>query len=222
MPTMPYWMNKTPEMVAMDRWFSTGPDLVNRYTNAINSVIASQGARTLPTASDVLDNPTFTGNKQDAFRHFGADWLNEKNPTSGGRFWPHVPTFTIISWFQIGVLHAARKGLGWAELVNRGEDPKPVFEPEMCTGGMEEPQLQDVLPLVTTWVCTSPAGTGTVEVDAIRGPTVVELIIATPQPKTMQARIAAEVQTLIDEQWIILHCGPERSAAVNNTHYPTQ
>jgi hypothetical protein len=190
-------MNKTPEMVAMDRWFSTGPDLVNRYTNAINSVIASQGARTLPTASDVLDNPTFTGNKQDAFRHFGADWLNEKNPTSGGRFWPHVPTFTIISWFQIGVLHAARKGLGWA-------------------------QLQDVLPLVTTWVCTSPAGTGTVEVDAIRGPTVVELIIATPQPKTMQARIAAEVQTLIDEQWIILHCGPERSAAVNNTHYPTQ
>ena len=110
MPTMPYWMNKTREMVAMDRWFS-GPDLVTRYTDAINRVTASQLANRLPSSSDVLDNE-LPGKQSGAFAHFGSDWLNPKNPSSGGSFWPHVPTFTIISWFQIGVLHAARKGLG--------------------------------------------------------------------------------------------------------------
>jgi hypothetical protein len=217
MPTMPYWMNKTPEMVAMDRWFST--DLVTRYTNAINSVLASQAVRTLPTTSDVLHNEFLAG-EQTAFQHFGDDWLNKKNPTSGGRFWPHVPTFTIISWFQIGVLHAARKGLGWSEVSSLGEDPNNIFEPEMHTGGMQEADLQGPLPLVTTWVCTSPAGTGTVEVDAIRGPTAVELIIATPEPKTMRSRIADEVQALIDDQWNILH-GGAANEVVNNDQYPT-
>ena len=58
MPTMPYWMNKTPEMVAMDRWFRDPgvPDLVTKYTNAIARVLASQQSRSLPATSDVLDD----------------------------------------------------------------------------------------------------------------------------------------------------------------------
>jgi hypothetical protein len=217
MPTMPYWMNKTREMVAMDRWFS-GPDLVTRYTDAIDRVTASQLASRLPSSSDVLDNE-LPGKQSGAFAHFGTDWLNPKNPSSGGSFWPHVPTFTIISWFQIGVLNAARKGLGWTELIARGDDPTAIFRPEMEWSGMEQTELDGVLPLVTTWVCSSPAGTGTVEIDAIRGPTAVELIIATPQPKTMQSRIWEEVQKVIDDQWIILHGGPERNDEVNNDDY---
>jgi len=217
MPTMPYWMNKTPEMVAMDRWFS-GPDLVVKYSNAINSVLASQLSNALPATSDVLDNE-LPGQQAGAFAHFGRDWLNPGNPSSGGRYWPHVPTFTIISWFQIGVLHAARKGLGWTELTNRGDDPLQVFEPEMNWSAMVESDLDGVLPLVTTWVCSSPAGTGTVEVDAVRGPTAVEMIIATPQPKTMRSRINDEVQAVIDAQWIILHGGASANDQVNNDDY---
>jgi hypothetical protein len=217
MPTMPYWMNKTREMVAMDRWFS-GPDLVEKYTNAINSVLASQLSNVLPATSDVLDNE-LAGKQASAFAHFGSDWLNPSNPSSGGTYWPHVPTFTIISWFQIGVLHAARKGLGWTELTNRGDDPTQVFAPEMNWSGMEESDLDRVLPLVTTWVCSSPAGTGTIEVDAVRGPTVVEMIIATPQPKTMRSRINDEVQAVIDEQWLVLHGGPGANDQVNNDDY---
>jgi hypothetical protein len=217
MPTMPYWMNKTREMVAMDRWFS-GPDLATKYSNAISSVLASQLSNTLPVTSDVLDNE-LSGAQAGAFAHFGTDWLNRSNPSSGGTFWPHVPTFTIISWFQIGVLHAARKGLGWTELTNRGDDPSHVFEPEMKWSGMAQSDLEGVLPLVTTWVCSSPAGTGTVEVDAVRGPTAVEMIIATPQPKTMRSRINDEVQKVIDEQWIILHGGAGSNDQVNTDEY---
>ncbi len=78
MPTMPYWMNKTREMVAMDRWFS-GPDLVAKYTNAINSVLASQLSNVLPATSDVLDNE-LAGKQASAFAHFGSDWLNPRQP----------------------------------------------------------------------------------------------------------------------------------------------
>jgi len=220
MPTMPYWMNKTPEMIAMDRWFRDPgvPDLVTKYTTTINKVLTSQRSRVLPATSDVLDHE-MPGKQLGALGHFGTDWLNPTNPSSGGSFWPHVPTFTIISWFQIGVLHAARKGLGRTELLNLGEDPDQVFEPEKKWGQMTDADLDGVLPLVTTWVCSSPPGTGTVEVDAVRGPTAVEMIIATPQPKTMRSRIAHEVQKVIDEQWIILHGGLDLNEQVNTDDY---
>jgi hypothetical protein len=206
MSTMPYWLAKTPEMIAMDKWFSAGPELANRYNAAITSINTSKQAHRLPTRSDALDSK-LPGGAAGAFSHFGKDWLNPNNPSSGGSYWPHVPTFMIIEWVQNGVLNAAHKGLGWTELANRGERPDDIFESEMHDGLMVESELDGHLPLVTTWVCTSPPGTGTIEVDAVRGPTVVELIIATPQPKLMFSRIWSEVQTLIDQQWIILHGG---------------
>jgi hypothetical protein len=89
----------------------------------------------------------------------------------------------------------------------------------MKWSGMAQSDLEGVLPLVTTWVCSSPAGTGTVEVDAVRGPTAVEMIIATPQPKTMRSRINDEVQKVIDEQWIILHGGAGSNDQVNTDEY---
>ena len=52
---------------------------------------------------------------------------------------------------------------------------------------------------------TAPAGTGSIEVDAVRGPTVVELVIATPQPQLLQSRISKAVRVIIDQQWITLH-----------------
>jgi hypothetical protein len=211
MSTMPHWLAKTPEMIAMDRWFSKGPDLVDHYNQAISSINASKQNNSLPKSSAAMNNrlPGGATGASDAFRHFGTDWLNPHNPSSGGNFWPHVPTFAIISWFQEGVLNAARKGLGWTAIASRGESPDDLFKSELDDSKLDQSELDGELPLVTTWVCTSPPGTGTIEVDALRGPTVVELIIATPQPQLVQSRISSEVRRIIDRQWIILHGGDE-------------
>ncbi|HTK15448.1 MAG TPA: hypothetical protein VL769_03570 [Acidimicrobiia bacterium] len=220
MSTMPYWMNKTPEMVAMDRWFG-GPDLVTRYNNAINRINAAKQNGTLPGTSDALDNE-LPGGSADAFKHFGKDWLNPNNPSSGGDYWPHVPTFTIIPWLRTGLLRAAQKGLGTVELASFGASPSEIqdlFRPERDWSGLTDADLQGVLPLVTTWVCTSPPGTGTIQVDVIRGPSVVELIISTPQPAIMQSRLFAEVRDLIDQQWVIIHGGPDVIDLVDHDDY---
>jgi len=207
---MPYWLNKTPEMIAMDRYFS-GPTakLIKNYKAAIARVeAAAQTASGLPTSSDALNDPkNWPGQPNKAFAHFDTDWLNPNNPSSGGDYWPQVPTLSIIPWFQSGILAGANKGLGWTELVKTPVDPNKLFESEL-EYGMTEAELADPLPLATSWVCTSPPGTGTVEVDAVRGPSVVELIIATPWPKTMQSRLWATVKPIIDQQWVHLHGGP--------------
>ncbi|MDQ1449496.1 MAG: hypothetical protein QOC79_2467 [Actinomycetota bacterium] len=222
MSTMPYWMNKTPEMAAMDRWFSD--DLVTRYTNAITSINTAKQHRTLPGTSDALDNK-LAGTSLGAFAHFGKDWLNPNNPSSGGDYWPHVPTFTIIPWLQTGLLHAAQKGLGEvalkATLGKSQTDVDNLFKPEFEWSKLSRDEVQRVVPLVTTWVCTSPPGTGTIQVDSIRGPSVVELIISTPQPAHMQSRIFEEVRDLIDEQWVTLHGGPSVIDLVDHHEYDT-
>jgi len=209
MSTMPHWLAKTPEMIAMDRWFSAGTNLVDRYNTAIARINAGKNGNVLPAVSDVLDDAEqhnrLPGGAAGAFRHLGKDWLNPTNPSSGGRFWPHVPTFMIITWLQEGVLSAARKGLGWTAAVSRGEVPEDLFESELEDSQLTEAELTGELPLVTTWVCTAPAGTGSIEVDALRGPTVVELIIATPQPHLAQSRISSAVREIVDRQWITLH-----------------
>ncbi len=202
MSTMPYWLNKTPEMIAMDRYFSAGPNLVERYKKTINKINAG-----LPGSSDALNLGMTPDEVADAFTHFDKDWLNKTNPSSGGNYWPHVPTFTIVTWFKQGILAAAQKGLGRIELGNIGVVPDPIFDSEKKYSGLQNADLDGVLPLSTSWVCTSAPGTGTVEVDAVRGPSVVELVISTPWPKTMQSRLWGIVQPLLDELWIQIH-GP--------------
>ena len=224
MSTMPYWMNKTPEMVAMDRWFS-GPDLADHYRNAITNINTAKAHRTLPGASEALDHGMTAPDVTSAFRHFGSDWLNPNNPSSGGDYWPHVPTFTIIPWLQTGLLHAAQKGLGSLELAaNLGKSQDEIdrlFAPEIDWSKLTPADVEGVVPLVTTWVCTSPPGTGTIQVDSIRGPSVVELIISTPQPQLMKSRIFEEVRDLIDEQWVTLHGGPSNIVLVDHDEYDT-
>jgi hypothetical protein len=202
---MPNWLAKTPEMVAMDRWFSLEagkPELVRRYEAGIRKV-ATTGV--FAGGSDSLDN-RMPGKGADAiksFSHFDSDWLNLANPSSGGNYWPHVPTFSIITWLQQGVKNACQKGLGSKLLKSSA-----LFQSELDTG-LTEAEVADVVPTVTVWVCTSPPGTGTIQVDAVRSPSVVQLVIATPWPMTMQSRLWPTVNRLIDEQWILLHGGPD-------------
>jgi hypothetical protein len=205
MTTMPHWLNKTPEMVAMDRWFSAGPELVERYNDAITSIEAPPG--NAPPGQSRAIASMGTQKVQEAFFHFQTDWLNPNNPASGGNFWPHVPTLNIKIWLKQGLLNAMHKGLGRHALGNLKNPAEiaAIFESEIEEAGIPEAELDGPMPLVTTWVCTAPAGTGSIEVDAVRGPTVVELILATPFPKTAQARIWAEVRDLIDVEWNNLH-----------------
>lgn len=213
---MPNWLAKTPEMVAMDRWFSLEDgkrELVRRYEAAITNV----GKPSVFTGgSDALDN-RMAKKHADALRaygHFDSDWINLTNPSSGGNYWPHVPTFTIITWFQQGVKNACQKGLGSKHLGS-----STLFRSELDSGLMEA-EVADVVPTVTVWVCTSPPGTGTVQVDAVRSANVVQLVIATPWPMTMQSRLWPVVSELLDEQWIALHGGPEALEGVPGVSPP--
>jgi hypothetical protein len=217
-------MNKTPEMVAMDRWFKQGPHLVDRYKNAIDSINAAKQNNTLPGASDALDHE-YPGHSAAAFRHFGTHWLNRNNPSSGGDYWPQIPTFSIIPWLQEGFLTAMEKGLGVIALgATLGKSPADIdklFKPERDWSELGDSDLQEVLPLVTTWTCTAAAGSGTIQCDSVRGISAVELQISTPQPILMQSRIFEQVQDLIDRQWIILHGGEGNIERVDHDEYDT-
>lgn len=213
MTTMPHWLNKTPEMIAMDRWFSDqGSALVGKYNDAITSIDAPRPGNALPTTSRSIASMGST-KVNEAFDHFQTDWLNPNNPASGGNFWPHVPTLNIKIWLKKGLLNAMHKGLGRTALESNliGKTPDEVdaiFKSEKDDSLLTDTELAGPLPLVTTWVCTAPAGTGSIEVDAVRGLNVVELIFATPEPKTAHSRLWAEVGELIDAEWILLHGGP--------------
>jgi hypothetical protein len=215
MTNMPHWLNKTPEMVAMDRWFRGG-GLEGKYLDAIASIEAGRPGHTLPDASDALNDPNSGMNQQeinDAFDHFNRDWLDPNNPASGGNFWPHIPTLNIKQWLRQGLLNAMHKGLGRTALESNPISKTPnevdvIFDSEIHVSKLTEGDLAGTIPLITTWVCTAPAGTGSIEVDAVRGLNVVELIIATPDPMKSHSRIFAEVSELIDVEWNLLHGEP--------------
>jgi hypothetical protein len=203
-----YWLNKIPAMLAMDRYFS-GSDrtaLAQRYTKAINSLQHKPNVWTSPGDSIA----GMGGNLQDTMDHFDADWLNLNNLSSGGHYWPHIPTFQILVNLRQGIIAGATKGLGWTHLANAvgGALPPPslVFEKELDPdeGAMQPSELEEVLPMVTSWVCTSPPGTGGFQVDAVRGPSVVEVIIATPWPMP-QSRLWPVIAADLDAIWNIIH-----------------
>jgi len=80
-----YWLNKIPEMVAMDRWFGIAAQqsgqLEQRYKDAIDR---------LTNDADVFKKNSKTlrshfGNQGDAdddmHTHFSPDWVNMNNPS---------------------------------------------------------------------------------------------------------------------------------------------
>src|SRR5262249_24482555 len=129
MGTMPYWLMKTPEMVAMDHWFNK-EDGESALVDHYNAALASMQSNAFETSSDALDNklPNAPGSALAAFAHPDADWINLQNPTSGGAYWPQVPTITILLWFKHGIALAAKKGLGWSNL---GGAAATVFASEL-------------------------------------------------------------------------------------------
>lgn len=203
MPHMPFWLAKTTEMVAMDRWFSPAgagseAELVQRYQDAI----ARATTAGLGIVNDPAESIASLGNERaaTAMGHFGSDWLNLSNLNSGGEFWPQIPSWQIIIWLRQGIVSAAKKALGVNHL--HPSEIAEVFEAELETDP-DDPR-DTVLPLTTIWVCTGNHSSAGFEVDAVRGPTTVELVIATPPPR-MRSRLWAMVEDQIDAFWRELH-----------------
>lgn len=190
---MPNWFAKTREMAAIDRYFSlqdagSEPALVDRYLGALARLGAPDRYF---DRSDALDNTGWDPAEIEAslHGHFVGEWIHRLYPTSpeqyaniGGRNWPQVGSQRIVDRIRYGTTIAFHKALGRDNLERAGvQDPvyiDDLFKSEVDIGV----DIDRVLPLAMSWNCVAPTGDDYFEADALRGPTVVELAIATPRP----------------------------------------
>jgi hypothetical protein len=192
---MPHWFAKTKEMAAFDRYFSTRDvdeaGLRDRYLRALGRL---QG-RNYFSQSDALD--TEWGSLPTRGRmlrvsldeHFRGDWIHHLYPSdpatyggAGGRFWPQVPSHDVLDRLRAGVMFAIHKALGDPELDALKLDPDyrdRLWEAERHNGIAIDDGIRGI---ALSWNCVAPAGENFFEVDALRGPTVVEFSIASPRP----------------------------------------
>jgi len=193
--SMPNWFAKTKEMAAFDRYFSVRDvdenGLRDRYLRALDRVRANK----YYDQSDALDNewagrPTLDRDlKMSLDGHFRGDWVHHLYPTDpdtygkiGGSFWPQVPTFDVLDRLQAGILFAMHKALGDVELAALGRSQEYRDRLWKAERENEIPIDDGIRPVAMSWNCVAPAGENFFEVDALRGPTVVEFAIATPRP----------------------------------------
>ena len=192
---MPNWFAKTKEMAAFDRYFSLvdveESTLRDRYLRALHRL---RGAKYFDQ-SDALDTEWAGRPNRDRDLklsldgHFRGDWIHPLYPSdpatyggTGGRFWPQVPSVDVLDRLRAGVVFAIQKALGDSELASLGRSQE--YRDRLWTAEREnEIPIDDGLrPVAMSWNCVAPAGENFFEVDALRGPTVVEFAIATPRP----------------------------------------
>jgi len=121
--------------------------------------------------------------------HFRGDWIHHLFPDDpeqygsvGGRFWPQVPSQDVIDRLRAGVVFAIHKAMGDTELANLGlsEDYRfRLWKQERENGISFDDGVRGI---ALSWNCVAPAGENFFEVEALRGPSVVEFAIATPRP----------------------------------------
>jgi hypothetical protein len=196
MVSMPNWFAKTPEMVASDKYFSLADagseaELVNRYVLALARLNQSPSDRF--SDSKALSTTTTTrwspGNTNAVLSgHFRGDWIhplydgvNPQYAAIGGAFWPRVRSDVVVGEITAGTIGAILKALGYSTALQHWPDSADVdrlFNFEQSNGVEDE----GVRPMATSWVCVAPPGDTYFESDALRGPSVVELVYATPRP----------------------------------------
>lgn len=197
MGSMPNWFAKTKEMAAFDRYFSLidvdEKRLLDRYLQALTRL---DGSRTGYYATSDALNTQWAAKpnlKQELAgsldAHFRGDWIHHrfsKDPArfgdKGGRFWPQVPSTRVLEMLRVGTIFAIHKAMGDTELVNLGlsEDYRHrLWRAERENGIAND---DGVRPIALSWNCVAPAGENFFEVDALRGPSIVEFAIATPRP----------------------------------------
>ena len=193
MGMMPQWLAKTPEMYAFDQYFSLGcgstaeTDLEARYLQALDSLQGEDFWQAGSIQSLSTEWKSATKVEQSINGHFIGDWINLKYPhvKSGGSYWPQVRSKHVINQLRAGVTIAIRMALGKTALKrvrHHFDIPKPYLSELFQVADANGISTSGVLPLVMSWVCVAPAGENYFEVDAVRGPTVVEFVVATPRP----------------------------------------
>jgi hypothetical protein len=195
MGSMPNWFAKTKEMAAFDRYFSTRDvdekTLLDRYLQALARVQGDD----FYSRADLLDTE-WRGlvNRNQLTRmsldeHFRGDWIHHQYPDDpakfgqlGGRFWPQVASQDVIDRLRAGVAFAIHKAIGDTELANLGlpqEYRDRLWKAEVDNNIEVDDGIRGI---ALSWNCVAPAGDDYFEVEALRGPTVVEFAIATPRP----------------------------------------
>ena len=195
MGSMPHWFAKTKEMAAFDRYFSTRDvdekELLDRYLRALRRM----GGTDFFSRADALEhewrgfvNPGLML-RVSLDEHFRGDWIHHLFPTDpdnygaiGGRFWPQVPSHDVIERLRAGVVFAIHKAMGDTELANLGLGHRyrdRLWKAERDNGIDVDDGIRGI---ALSWNCVAPAGDNFFEVDALRGPTVVEFSIASPRP----------------------------------------
>jgi hypothetical protein len=193
MPHMPQWLMKTSEMVASDRYFSLGSPgasgdrnaLLQRYVDAL----AALQAPTYYQQSAAMRQGGMTASAVDTTlgSHFKGDWINAQYPTetSGGAFWPHISSETVLYWVKVGTMTAIHKAVGkqnllamYAAVPQIASYADSLYE----SHGQDGADNESVVPLSTSWLCVGPSDSTFFEADAVRAPSIVEFVIATPKP----------------------------------------
>lgn len=195
MGSMPNWFAKTKEMAAFDRYFSTRDvsekELLDRYLQALARMQGDDfysRADALQTQWQGLADRSLRM-RMSLDEHFRGDWIHHQYPDDpatfggqGGRFWPQVASQDVIDRLRAGVVFAIHKAMGDTELANLGlpqEYRDRLWKAERENGIDTDDGIRGV---ALSWNCVAPAGDDYFEVDALRGPTVVEFAIATPRP----------------------------------------
>jgi len=117
-----------------------------------------------------------------------------------------VPTLNILASLKVGIAAGCTKGLGTTALANAfpALTPAVVYDREIREAKLTPDELSGVMPMSTSWVCTSAPGTGGFQVDAVRGPSIVDVVIATPWPMP-QSRLWCVLGPDLDALWTVLH-----------------
>jgi hypothetical protein len=197
MGSMPNWFAKTKEMAAFDRYFSLidvdEKGLLGRYLAALERLTGSRTG--YYTASDALNTewaakPNLKQELAGSLdAHFRGDWIHHQFPQDparfgdrGGRFWPQVPSTRVLEMLRVGTIFAIHKAMGDTELANLGLSD--VYRHRLWKAERDNGIAIDdgVRPVAMSWNCVAPAGENYFEVDALRGPSIVEFAIATPRP----------------------------------------
>ena len=200
MGNMPEWFAKTPEMCASDRWFSLAGtnnnkrELGKRYLDAL--AVLQGGPRTYFGSSVALNNAAqdralkLDQTKVDRAldSHFRGDWIHASYTPSdsashllGGRYWPTIPSEKVVSVILAGTRAAILKALGETNLQImqvHSDTIAALFVPEKKI----DIDTHGIRPLATSWNCVAPLGSDFFAANALRGPSIVELAIATPKP----------------------------------------
>jgi hypothetical protein len=196
MGSMPNWFAKTKEMAAFDRYFSLldvdEKGLLERYLQALERLNAR--ADDYYNASDALQHewrakPNLQQEMAGSLdAHFRGDWIHlnygrkPKAAQKGGRFWPQVPSSRVVELLRLGTTMAIHKAMGDTELANLGLSEDYRYRLWKAERDNSINFDDGVRGIALSWNCVAPAGECFFEVEALRGPSVVEFAIATPRP----------------------------------------